>query len=184
MNRKLLPTLLLASALSVATLGAAQAGPQYVDETGYAVSGYDPVAFFELKQMPVGHKQPEAVPGKAAITADYNGATWAFASEVNRDKFIADPAKYAPAYDGHCAYGISQGGKVPANPNLWRIIDGKLYLNITPTVVGFFESDLAGSLAKAESNWSAKEAAPASTKSWKAINDNDGTYSVAAPIKN
>ena len=176
--------LLLASALSLVTLGAAQAGEQYVDETGFAVSGYDPVAFFELKQVPVGQKQPEAVPGKASITADYNGATWAFASEANRDKFLADPDKYAPAYDGHCAYGIAQGGKVPGNPNLWRIVDGKLYLNITPTVVGFWEADIDGNLTKAESNWQSKEAAPASAKSWKAINDNNGTYTVSAPISN
>ena len=176
--------LLLASALSVLTLGAAQAGEQYVDETGFAVSGYDPVAFFELKQNPVGEKQPSAVPGKADITAEYNGATWAFASEANREKFLADPAKYAPAYDGHCAYGIAQGGKVPGNPNLWRIVDGKLYLNITPTVVGFWESDIPANLNKAENNWSSKEEAPASTKSWKAIDDNKGTYTASAPIKN
>jgi YHS domain-containing protein len=176
--------LLLASALSVLTLGAAQAGDQYVDESGFALSGYDPVAYFDLKQVPVGQKQPEAVPGKAAITADYNGATWAFASEANRDKFLADSAKYAPAYDGHCAYGLAQGGKVPGNPNLWRIVDGKLYLNITPTIVGFWESDIPGNLTKAESNWPAKEAEAASDKSWKAIDDNKGTYTVSAPLKN
>lgn len=176
--------LLLASALSVLALGAAQAGEQYVDESGFALSGYDPVAYFDLKQAPVGQHQPEAVPGKAEIIAEYNGAKWAFASEANREKFLADPAKYAPAYDGHCAYGIAQGGKVPGNPNLWRIVDGKLYLNITPTVVGFWESDISGNLSKAESNWQAKEAAPASDKSWKAIDDNKGTYTVSAPVTN
>jgi hypothetical protein len=35
------------------------------------------------------------------------------------------------AYDARCAYGVSRGGKVPGNPNLWRIVDDKLYLNIT-----------------------------------------------------
>jgi YHS domain-containing protein len=175
--------LLLASALSVMTLGAAQAGEQYVDETGYAVSGYDPVAFFDLKQNPVGERQPEAVPGKASITAEYNGAKWAFASEANREKFLADPEKYAPAYDGHCAYGVAKDGKVPGNPNLWRILDGKLYLNITPTVVGFWEKDIDGFLETSESNWKSQESAPASTKSWKAIKDNNGTYSVDAPLK-
>jgi YHS domain-containing protein len=176
--------LLLASALSVLTLGAAQAGDQYVDESGFALSGYDPVAYFDLTQVPVGGRQPEAVPGKAAITAEYNGATWAFASAANRDRFLADPAKYAPAYDGHCAYGIAQGGKVPGNPNLWRIVDGKLYLNITPTVVGFWESDIPGNLTKAQSNWSSKEAEAASAQSWKAIDDNKGTYTASAPIAN
>jgi len=176
--------LLLATALSLVTFSAAHAGAQYVDDSGFAVGGYDPVAYFELTQAPLGRKQPAAVPGKAAITAEYNGATWAFASEANRAKFLADPSKYAPAYDGHCAYGIAQGGKVPGNPNLWRIVDGKLYLNITPTVVGFWEGDIPGNLAKAESNWSVKEAEAASTQSWKAIDDNKGTYTASAPTTN
>ena len=176
-------TFLLATAFSLLAAGAAQAGEQYVDESGFALSGYDPVAFFELKQSPLGEKQPAAVPGKADITADYNGATWAFASEAHRETFLADPAKYVPAYDGHCAYGIAQGGKVPGNPNLWRIVDGKLYLNITPAVVGFWESDIPGNLTKAESNWEAKESAPASTKSWMAIDDNKATIKSEAPIR-
>ncbi|HMA14103.1 MAG TPA: YHS domain-containing (seleno)protein [Kiloniellaceae bacterium] len=176
--------LVLATAFSLATVGAAQAGPQYVDESGFAVGGYDAVAYFELTQSAVGQKQPPAVPGKTSITAEYNGATWAFASEANRAAFLADPAKYAPAYDGHCAYGIAQGGKVPGNPNLWRIVDGKLYLNITPTVVGFWEGDIPENLSKAESNWPAKESEAASSKSWKAIDDNKGTYTASAPIAN
>jgi YHS domain-containing protein len=188
MTRMTTRKFLLASALSalasVSLLGTAQAGEQYVDESGYAIGGYDPVAYFELKQVSTGEHQPEAVPGKTDITAEYNGAKWAFASEDHREKFLADPAKYVPAYDGHCAYGIAQGGKVPGNPNLWRIVDGKLYLNITPTVVGFWESDIPGNLSKAENNWTAKEAAPASSKSWKAIEDNKGTYTVSAPVMN
>lgn len=177
-------TLFLATALTIGTLGAALAGQQYVDESGFAASGYDPVAFFDLQQVPVGTRQPAAVPGKADITAEYNGAKWAFASEANRTRFLADPAKYAPAYDGHCAYGIAQGGKVPGNPNLWRIIKGKLYFNITPTVVGFWEKDIPDNLTKSEANWSKLEPAPGSTKSWKAIDDNKGTYKASAPVAN
>jgi YHS domain-containing protein len=174
----------MAASFSVLAATGALAGEQYVDESGFAVSGYDPVAFFELRQAPVGQAQPRAVPGRADITAEHNGAKWAFASEANRAKFLADPAKYAPAYDGHCAYGIAQGGKVPGNPNLWRIVDGRLYLNITPTVVGFWESDIPGSLDKAQSNWGTLETDAASTRSWTAIDDNKGTYAGPAPVTN
>lgn len=142
--------------------GAAQAGEQYVDETGYAVSGHDVVAYFELEQSPVGTPQPEAVPGRKDITAEYNGAKWAFSTEENRDKFLANPEKYAPVFDGHCAYGVAKGGKVPANPNLWRIVDGKLYLNITKNVVGFWEEDIPGNISEAQTNWSGIEGNPAS----------------------
>ena len=161
----------------------AHAGPQYVDETGYAVSGYDVVAYHGLKQVEIGQQQPEAVPGKKDITAEFNGATWAFSSEENRDLFVANPEKYAPPYDGHCAYGVSQGGKVPANPNLWRIVDDKLYVNINPAVVGFFEEDIPGLLKVAETNWESKlESEKASEKSWKTLTANDGTYSTESPL--
>ena len=84
-------------------------------------------------------------------------------SEENRDKFLENPAYYAPQYDGHCAYGVSKGGKVPANPNLWRIVDDKLYLNITDVVVGFWEEDVPGNINLAEGNWPGIEGGDAST---------------------
>ena len=173
---------LLAGAALVAMSASALAGPQYVDETGFAVSGYDPVAFFELDQASLGERQPHAVPGRADITADWNGATWAFASEANRDRFVENPEAYAPAYDGHCAYGVAQGGKVPGNPNLWRIVDGTLYLNINPPVVGFWEADLDGNLKASEANWVDLEAQDASDGSWMALDANAGTYETLAPL--
>lgn len=152
------------SLLAFAAAGAAHAGEQYVDPTGFAVSGFDVVAYQELEQAPIGQSQPTPVPGKADITHEWNGAVWAFSTEANRDAFAADPEAYAPAFDGHCAYGIAKGGKVPANPELWRIVDGTLYLNITPTVVGFFEEDIPGNLDAAGANWQQLEVAPAADK--------------------
>ncbi|MFK7751163.1 MAG: YHS domain-containing (seleno)protein, partial [Sedimentitalea sp.] len=104
------------------------------------------------------------VPGNAAFTADYNGAKFAFASAENRDTFLANPAFYAPQYDGHCAYGVSKGGKVPGNPNLWRIVDDKLYLNITKNVVGFWEEDIPGNITLAQTNWVSIEPKEASDR--------------------
>lgn len=157
-------TLAAAATSALAFASAAIAGDQYVDETGFAVSGYDVVAYFDLPSKPVGQTQPEGVPGNAAITATFNGATFAFSTEENRDKFVADPTKYAPQYDGHCAYGVAQGGKVPANPNLWRIVGGKLYLNITEVVDGFWEEDIPGNIKRSERNWGGIESAPASNR--------------------
>lgn len=144
---------LLAAAATVALSVPAFAGPQYIDGTGFAVSGFDVVAYRSLDQAPVGTAQPAAVPGRADITADYNGATFAFSSEANRDAFLENPEYYAPAFDGHCAYGVAKGGKVPGNPNLWRIVDDRLYLNITPNVVGFWEKDIPGNINLADGNW-------------------------------
>lgn len=168
--------LLLSAAFSlVATIGLA--GPQYVDDTGFAVSGYDVVAYFDLPQSEIGSPQTMAVPGRSDITAGYNGSTFAFSTEANRDLFLADPEKYAPQFDGHCAYGVAKGGKVPANPHLWRIVDGKLYLNITENVVGFWEEDIPGNISTANGNWADIEGDRASRRSIP-------SFSSPAPAKN
>ena len=167
---------LVLAALFSATASFAWAGPQYVDNTGFAVSGYDVVAYFSLPQSAIGTAQAGAVPGNASITAEHNGETFAFSSEANRDLFTANPEKYTPQFDGHCAYGVSKGGKVPGNPNLWRIVDDKLYLNITKNVVGFWEEDIPGNITLADGNWPAIEPAAASSNPIP-------SFSSPAPIK-
>ena len=162
MNRFTITIAAAATAISFA--GAAFAGDQYVDQTGYAASGYDVVAYFGLAQNAVGKAQPKGVPGNATYTAEHNGAKFAFSSAENKATFEANPEKYAPQFDGHCAYGVSLGGKVPGNPNLWRIVDDKLYLNITPAVVGFWEEDISGHINTAGGNWTSLERDAASDR--------------------
>ena len=172
-------TVLVAIAAATVTFDSSvMAGPQYVDESGYAASGYDVVAYFDLEQAPVGEKQPAAVPGKSWITAEYNGATFAFSSEENRDTFVADPARYAPQYDGFCAYGVTHGGKAPGNPHLWRIVDGKLYLNLQTSIVELWEEDIEGLIEDAEQKWTAIADAP--PKSERPVPELDITL---APLK-
>jgi YHS domain-containing protein len=148
--------------VSVGMMGNAFAGEQYIDKTGFAVSGYDVVSYFDLPQFKIGASQQSPLIGKTAITADYNGAKFAFATESNRDRFLADPAAYAPQYDGHCAFGVAKDSKVPANPNLWRIVDNKLYLNITDKVVRTWEKDISGYLEESENHWTKLEPKEAS----------------------
>ena len=176
-NHPMFRMTVLALAFAAGIASAAQAGEQYVDATGFAVSGYDVVSYFDLPQSQVGQPQQSPLAGVASITAEYNGAVFAFATEANRDRFLADPAAFVPQYDGHCAYGVAQGGKVPGNPTLWRIVDGKLYLNITQNVVGFWEADIPGNLNLSEANWGRLEPAAASD----AVIPN---FSSAAPVLN
>jgi len=109
-------------------------------------------------------------------------ATWAFSTEENRDSFLANPDKYAPAYDGHCAYGVAQGAKVPGNPNLWRIVDNTLYLNITPKVVKRWEKNIPEQIVSADKIWIEAEPKKASRKSWRKMRKNKGTFSTQAPL--
>lgn len=154
-----------AGLFAIVGAGHALAGDQYIDTSGFAVSGYDVVAYFDKTQAPVGEAQPKATRGRSSITAEYNGATFAFSSAANREKFLADPARYAPQYDGHCAFGAAKGGKVPGDPNLWRIVDGKLYLNLQQNVAKMWEEDIPGFIEAADGNWSSGlENAPASER--------------------
>lgn len=170
-------TTALALAFTLGLIGSAVAGEQYIDATGFAVSGYDVVSYFDLPQSGLGQPQPAPLPGNAAITAEFNGATFAFATVENRDAFLANPGAFVPQYDGHCAYGVAKGGKVPGNPTLWRIVDGKLYLNITTAVVGFWEDDIAGNLQKSGANWPGLEPKAAST-------DKIPSFTSTAPVAN
>ena len=161
MIKRTLSGAVFGASLAILVSSAALAGEQYVDPTGYAVSGYDVVSYWDLEQAPIGQAQPTPLPGDPAITAEYNGAVWAFANEENRDRFLADPAAFVPAYDGHCAYGVAQGGKVPGSPLLWRIVDDQLYLNITERVTGWWEQDIPGYLEQSETLWQDLEPTPA-----------------------
>ncbi len=97
------------------------AGPQYLTDD-LAIGGYDAVGSFESR---------DAVKGDPRFAHDWNGATWQFASTANRDRFAADPQAYAPQYDGYCAYAAAFQSKAHGDPEVWEIVDGKLYLNLS-----------------------------------------------------
>ena len=162
--RKTIAAVALASGIAALAGLPSLAGEQYVDASGFAASGYDVVAYVDLGQAPVGQAQPAPTPGRADITAEWNGASWAFATEENRDRFLADPAAYAPAYDGHCAFGVAKGGKVPGDPQLWRVVDGVLYLNLQKSVQEMWLADIPGNIDDADANWSGIEDGPASDR--------------------
>ncbi len=111
---------------------------------GLAVAGYDPVAYFT---------ENKPVMGDASITLDYKGARWLFASVANRDAFKADPEKYAPQYGGYCAYAVSQGYTAKGEPEVWTIVDGKLYLNFSKGVQRRWRRDIPGHIKSANANW-------------------------------
>lgn len=143
MFRLVLRCLLLVPLLALAP-GLHAEDEVFVTEAG-AIRGYDPVAY---------HTQGQPVRGDAAIVHRWNGATWRFASEANRDRFAADPARYAPRYGGYCAYGTANGYKVSTQPEAFAVVDGVLYLNHNPAVQRTWDADRPGYIGKAESHWS------------------------------
>lgn len=126
------------------------AGQQFVD--GAALSGFDAVAYQD---------EHAAVRGETTITTDWNGATWRFATPAHLAQFRADPARYAPAYDGHCAYAVSEGRKSGGMPELWQVVGERLYLLCSKSAFDKWTSEFDTRLARANANWLALELLPA-----------------------
>jgi YHS domain-containing protein len=142
---KLVRPLLLAAALLLASAGyAAALDPVWSNWRGLAVAGYDPVAYFT---------DGKPVEGSSDFTTEWKGTTWRFASAAHRDAFKADPDKYAPQYGGYCAWAVSQDKTAGIDPQAWKIVDGKLYLNYDQDVRAKWEKDVPGNIRKADANW-------------------------------
>ncbi|MCE7994141.1 MAG: YHS domain protein [Roseivirga sp.] len=145
--KTLLTVSLLFSVFIVNAQSSDYALEHYNIKSGLAIKGYDPVAYFT---------ENKAVEGKSAIKYTNKGVTYRFASESNKKLFIADPAKYEPAYGGYCAYAMAFGDKVKIDPETFKVKDGRLFLfynfNFTNTLKKW-NRDEAKLYGKAEDAW-------------------------------
>lgn len=114
--------------------------------SGLALGGYDAVAYF---------REGRPVEGMRAHATEWNGATWRFSSAENLAAFLANPQAYAPQYGGYCAWAAAEGYRAPGDPNFWRIVDGKLYVNYDAAVHRRWEADIPGFVRRADANWPA-----------------------------
>ena len=136
----------LAAALLLAALGVNAWAGEFFEKGGAAIRGYDPVAYF---------KDGKPLRGSPAHHAQYKGSVFHFASAANRDAFAADPARYAPQYNGFCAFGVAGGYKAAVDPAAFTVVDGKLYLNYNKSIQKQWSADIPGFIAKSEQNWPA-----------------------------
>lgn len=109
-----------------------------------AVSGYDTVAYFT---------KGEPVKGSDDYTYEYMGATWKFSSQEHLELFVADPEKYAPQYGGYCAYAVANGDTASAEPDLWTIHEGKLYLNYSRRINRRWRDNMLEFIEQADAQW-------------------------------
>ena len=114
------------------------------DSAGMALKGYDAVAYFAVDS---------AVKGDAKYSYVWNGAKWLFSSEENMKKFEADPEAYAPQFGGYCSYAVSEGYTADGDPEAWKVVDGKLYLNYNQQVKKTWEKDEAVRIDNGRKNW-------------------------------
>ncbi len=140
---------LVLAALAVFAFAAA---PAFADErpvytapfSNIGVGGYDVVAYFT---------DGRPVRGTNAFRITHRNIEYRFASAEHLAAFTAAPARYLPQYGGYCAWAVSQNYTASGNPNNWRIVDGKLYLNYNDEIQTRWEANIPGFITSANANW-------------------------------
>lgn len=118
-----------------------------------AIDGHDPVAYFT---------EGQAVAGREDITAEWNGAVWRFSNAAHRDRFLADPAAYAPAFGGYCAWAMGNAYTAHGDPQVFAVVDGRLFLNFDAATQAQWSADRDSLIAAADRNWPASRPGQAS----------------------
>ncbi len=136
-------TILAAAFILTGIIAFSQKPSTFID-SGKAIRGYDPVAYFT---------ESKPVQGYDSLTLDWNNANWYFSSSKNLALFKSNPEKYAPQYGGYCAYGLSNGYKANTQPDAWTIENGKLYLNYNVKVREEWNKNRKERIEKADKNW-------------------------------
>jgi YHS domain-containing protein len=112
--------------------------------TRIALQGYDPMSYFESDEPKKG--SPDF-----SVTSD--GTIYLFTSAAHRDMFSSDPAHYAPRYAGYCAFTVSGGERIEADPRNWMILDEKLYVFRFPRDVKLFTRKATQLIQRADQRW-------------------------------
>lgn len=141
-TRKQTIKLVLFSAVALSSLQT-WAG-DFFEKDGVAIRGYDPVAYFQASKP---------VRGSQEFKFEHQGSTFHFSSQANRDAFAANPSRYAPQYNGFCAFGMASGYKAATDPNAFTVVNDKLYLNYNADVQKQWSADVPGHVKKADSKW-------------------------------
>jgi len=144
MKRLVFITAIMMAGLSAPTIAQADSAPIYTPwSSNVAVGGYDAVSFYSGKPRK----------GSTKFFYMHEGARWLFESERNRDTFIGNPERYAPAYGGYCAWALAKGKLAKGNPKYWSLVDGQIYLNFNGRIQKRWEVDRTRFIEEADANW-------------------------------
>jgi YHS domain-containing protein len=116
--------------------------------SGLAIGGYDPVAFFT---------DGKAMLGRADFEFHYGGAVWRFCNVGNRAAFAERPDIYMPQFGGYDPTGVARGVAVSGNPNMWMISGQRLFLFYDQAGLEKFAADPEQISAQAARKWPAVE---------------------------
>ncbi|MFN0301991.1 MAG: YHS domain-containing (seleno)protein [Burkholderiales bacterium] len=106
--------------------------------------GHDPVSYFS---------GASPVPGKADLNARHRHGTYRFATAENRERFLADPARFAPRYGGFCAKGVSYAVRAGGDPLVYEIRGDRLFIFVNDYARDYWRTDPRDFIDKADFYW-------------------------------
>ena len=135
--------------LAIGLAGAMLSARSLVDQIdknteGVALKGFDPVAYFT---------ESKPVKGSQQFEYEWMGAKWWFANASDRDRFASTPKEYAPQFGSYCAWAVSNNYTADGDPEAWKIVKGKLYINYSKPVQKKWEQDLDKRIEDGVHNW-------------------------------
>ncbi len=114
------------------------------DQTGIALYGFDPVAFF------LDHAPRRGLP---AFELSHAAVVFRFRNEGNRAAFQANPGVYLPRFGGYDPVAIGRCSPAPGFPNFFVIRDNRLFFFSNEKSRESFLADPEEALAAAEFSW-------------------------------
>ncbi len=120
---------------------------------------------------PMSYHAGKPVPGTTAITTEWDGGQYRFASEASRTEFLKAPQKYAPQYGGYCSNGAPYSIMLGGSATTYKIVGGRLFMFSDPTSRKYWEMDEAKNVQLGDQYWSSemKDAWSASVHSYRRI---------------
>lgn len=128
----------------LADVSPAGAQPNPATAVRLGLKGYDPLAYFTLGA---------ATPGVAAYEFVWDGVRYLFANARHRDLFKAAPDTYLPQFGGQCAMNLANGNLRDADPTIWTISNGRLYVFASAAGSERFRQETVANAARAAANW-------------------------------
>jgi hypothetical protein len=115
-------------------------------DTGLAISGFDPVAYFTDGKPEIGHPDLEL---------RVNGIVWRFVNEGDRAAFKDNPQVYTPRFGGYDPVALARGTSVPGHPLFWAVTGERLYLFYSEGARAAFLADPGRYIEAATRKWPA-----------------------------
>ena len=112
-----------------------------------SVGRYDVVSYFQISAA----QDPKI--GKRKYSHKWGGKTWYFSSARNKQLFQSNPKRYAPQYDGYCAYAVGNNYTYSSDPLAWTIKNGRLFLNYSEGVRDDWLEKSSYYIQQGDKNW-------------------------------